>query len=216
MNDYRPYCINYQYREKLLKAFSLSGTRLSFSARVLVESGYRKLNYVCIILSGRVKQYFIDPEGAKRTILILSRGDIFGEITLLQDDFDWVLTETLESTEVLRIDGETFFTVLKTDPDVGKELLRMVSTKFRILMAEIHDMTFYSTRERLAELLKRLSKQHGIRTEQGVEINLKLTHEEIAAMIGSSRATVTRMLEDLEQEGFIKRRGKHLILLTSS
>jgi CRP/FNR family transcriptional regulator len=68
-----------------------------------------------------------------------------------------------------------------------------------------------STKERLFSLLRRLSVQHGSLKETGYEINLNLTHEELATMIGSTRSTVTKLLKTLESEGKITRNGKKII-----
>lgn len=210
LNDYKA---NYKYRKQLLKSFGNKGTKFSFPENSFIEFEYKKLDYIYLILNGRIKQYFIDYEGQEKTILILSKGDIFGEITMFQEDYDLVITETIEPTIVTKINKDTFYKVLNENPILYNELLLMITTKFRILMAQIHDTVFLNVKEKLYFLLKRLSIQQGIKTNMGARINMKLTHQELANMIGASRSTVTKILNELEKEKKIKRSGKYIYIL---
>jgi len=207
------YQANYNYRDELLKSFSNTGEKFNFPENSFIEFEYKKLDYIYLILNGQIKQYFIDYEGQEKTILILSKGDIFGEITMIQEDYDLVITETIKHTTVTRINKNTFYEILTQNPILYSELLLMITTKFRILMAQVHDTVFLNTKEKLYFLLKRLSIQQGTKTNKGVKINMKLTHQELANMIGSSRSTVTRILKELENEEKIQRKGKYLYIL---
>src|SRR5690554_1904010 len=120
-------------------------------------SNNKKLDYVYLIIDGKIKQYFIDYSGIEKTILLLSSGDMFEEITMIQEDYDLVITETLTSTSVCKIKKDTFYTFLKNNPSLYNDILIMVTTKFRILMAQVYDFSFYDTKNRLYFLLKRLA-----------------------------------------------------------
>lgn len=80
-------------------------------------------------------------------------------------------------------------------------------------MAQVYDFSFYSAKNRLYFLLRRLAIQQGIKVNKGTKINLKLTHQDLATMIGSTRSTVTKMLNELEDEGNIMKAGKYIIIL---
>src|SRR5699024_9267572 len=103
------YQANYNYRDELLKSFSNTGEKFNFPENSFIEFEYKKLDYIYLILNGQIKQYFIDYEGQEKTILILSKGDIFGEITMIQEDYDLVITETIKHTTVTRINKNTFY-----------------------------------------------------------------------------------------------------------
>lgn len=207
------YQINHEYREKLINGFIDSGQSIYFKKRSLVEFEYKKLNYIYLIAKGRVKQYFIDGDGIERTILILSKGDVFGEITLFQNDYDMVITEAIEDTHVIKVNEETFLKKIKENSELDISLFKLITTKFRILMAEIYDLTFYSIKDRLMSFIIRFSKQNGAEIDIGTKIDIKLTHQEIATMVGTTRSTVTKALAELQDEGLIKIENKFIVIL---
>jgi len=208
---FHDYTAKLDYRKILQKYFSNKGHRLVFPKKKFIECTYRKLDVVYLIVRGKIKQYFLDNDGTERTILVLSKGDMFGEITLIQGDSDRVISETLEETEVIRIAKKDFFDTLD-NKEVYNALLEMITTKFRIIMAQLYDNTYCSARTRLINLLTRLSRQYGIKEANTIKIDIKLTHEEIANMIGSSRSTVTRLLNDLSKNNYIQLKNKYIYL----
>lgn len=207
------YNANYSYRKNLLYNFKDKGEIIEYDINSFIEFEHKKLDYVYLIIDGKVKQYFIDYSGSEKTILLLSSGDMFGEITMIQEDYDLVITESLTHTTVCKISKNTFYTFLQNNPSIYNDILLMITTKFRILMAQLYDYSFYNAKNRLYFLLKRLAIQQGIKVCKGTKINLKLTHQELATMIGSTRSTVTKMLNELEDEGKIIKTGKYIIIL---
>jgi len=88
----------------------------------------------------------------------------------------------------------------------------MITTKFRILMSQIYDNSYLDTKKRLLSLLNRLWVQQGSSNQLGHTIDLILTHEELANMIGSTRSTVTRLMKVLESENKIIRDGRKIYI----
>lgn len=207
------YTINYSYRKSLLENLKDIGTEMFFKQGEFIEFEFKKLNYVYLILDGKVIQYFLDIHGKERIILILSSGDLFGEITMMQEDYDQVITKAHTNTKVCKIYKNDLMSYLEKNPHLYNSILLMVTTKFRILMSQLYDNAYFDAKQRLYRLLKRLSVQHGIEVKGGKRIDLKLTHEELGNMINSTRSTVTRLLKELEKEGDIIRRGKYLIVV---
>lgn len=157
-------------------------------------------------------QFFLDKDGNIKVLLILSKGDLFGEVTIFQDDYDHVNTKTFSNATICKISKDKFFETLRSDPSLYETLLLMITTKFRTLMYQIYDSTYLNAEDRLYSLLKRLSIQHGIKKDIGREIILTFTHEELADMIASTRSTVSKLLKALESEGKIRRIGKRIVV----
>lgn len=208
----KDYQINYDYKDILLKDLKNIGNIVEFKANSLIEFEHKKLDYIYLINNGIVKQYFINIDGAQKTLLILSAGDIFGEITMIQGDYDQVITKAISNTQLYKIYKDEFYNYLKENPHVYNSILLMITTKFRILMSQIHDKTYRDTKGRLYHLLKRLSMQHGSICEYGTKIDLIFTHKELADMINSSRSTVTRLINELEKENKIIRDKRKIII----
>lgn len=199
-----------EYRKVLLKYFSDIGIEIFYDKNEILDL---KGEYVYLITDGRIKQYFINFDGKEKTILLLSNGDMFGEITLFQGEADVLITETIEFSKIRKIGKDTFDDILANNPDLIDAVLKMETTKFRILMAQLYDNSFFSTKYRLFYFLKRLSEQLGTRIDEGTKINIKLTHQDIANLIGTTRSTVTKLINDLIQEGIIKIEDRYIIIL---
>ena len=90
----------------------------------------------------------------------------------------------------------------------------LISNKFKILMAQLHDSSFLDVSLRLRNLLERLAVQIGIPCEEGIKINMRFTHENLAYMINSTRSTVTKKLAELEEQDFISFKNKYIIVKT--
>ncbi len=200
------------YRQKNLEAFSSLGIQKDFPSKTILEVSGRPKSYVYLLLHGHVRQYFIAPEGTEKTLLLLSRGDLFGEITCLQQDHDQVFTQALSSVSVCQIPVKDFIALLQNDSSISYAVNQMLSYKFRILMAQLQDSSFCDAGERLKNLLLRLSAQQGRKTEYGIQIPCRYTHEELAGMISSTRSTVSRKMKFLREEGFLTIRGRYLYI----
>jgi CRP/FNR family cyclic AMP-dependent transcriptional regulator len=78
---------------------------------------------------------------------------------------------------------------------------------------QIQDLTFLNARERILKILLRLSKEHGTLLPSGeMRINLKLTHQQIADLVGAARETASKILQELQEEGLIIVDQKKIIL----
>ena len=95
-----------------------------------------------------------------------------------------------------------------------KHLIKSLNRKIRIILYQMKDLSFQNVEKRLANLLIRLSNQHGKKSENKfVEIEMELTHQELANMIASTRASVTRALNKFQKENLIKVDAKKYIIL---
>lgn len=213
MFEFGDYSLNHSYREILLQHFGSVGDVMVYRKDTLIEFEYNKLGHVYFILEGKVKQYFTNVHGQEKTFLILTKGDMFGEVTMLQNDHDHCITRTYSDAKIARISRQVFDSVLQEHPQLQLQLMLMLTTKIRLLMYQIFDGNYLDAKEKLYALLQRLSMQHGAPQDDGTLINLDLTHEELARMIGSTRSTVTKMINQLAGEDKILRLGKQLVVL---
>lgn len=210
---FNDYSLNYSYRNNLLNYFKDKGEILNYRERTYIISEYEKLDYVYLVLNGRVKQSFVNYHGTEKTILLLTKGDMFGEIAMIQEGWELLTTETLLPTTVCKIGKNAFDRCLKNNPILYNDILIMATTKLRMLMTQLYDLSFFDSKSRLYFLLNRIALNHGVKCNKGTIINLKqLTHQDIATMIGCTRSTVTRLLKELAEENKIIRDGKYIIV----
>lgn len=200
------------YRNALLNFFSGKGTILVFRKKTNIEFGGNPANYVYLIRKGVVQQHFLDQSGNIKTLLILTKGDLFGEITLFQGDLDLVITQAHGDVEVEKIPADLFSSLLEKNPQIYYYISLMLSSKARIFMAQVKDSSFCDATQKLKNLLLRLSFQHGEDVKEGTRIIHRFTHEDLARMISSTRSTVTKKMKTLENEGFIEIVNHYIIV----
>lgn len=168
---------------------------------------------VYLLKSGRVKIARISEEGREVTLALLEPGEIFGELEILDDSPRDTLAEALDDSQLCVIQRETFLTLIRSRPELAFRLTKLIGFRMRQIESRVEDLVFRDVPSRLAHLLFQLSKDYGRETPQGILLRIKITHQEIANLIGSIRETVSAVLGDFKKEGLISFDGRQIILL---
>lgn len=137
------YHMQKNYKDTLLHHFGFVGTELDFSAGSLIDYDFGMKDFCYLIMSGTIKQYFLDADGKERILLVLSRGDLFGDITMLQKTSDMVISESMTECRVRRIEKSEFWKLVDSEPELGHALVTMMSTKFRLLLFQLYDQAYF-------------------------------------------------------------------------
>lgn len=154
-----------------------------------------------IIKSGVVKIYRLDE--TKEIILALFReGDFFGEMSLISAGLTRSATaETLEACTLYTLKRSAFVPYMEKSPKLCLKLLETTMERLRRANEQIYDLTFLGVRSRVMKTIIRLSEQHGVSGEGGLLIDIKLTHQQLANMVGTVRESVTKVLQEMQEEG---------------
>lgn len=168
---------------------------------------------VYFLKRGRVKLVYVDDQGHKLTLAICRPGQPFGELTLGEERTPHrFLAQALEDVELCWISKEVLVQLAQERPQLSLRLTKWVGEQLRELQFKLEDLIFKDVPTRLAKLLEQLAHDEGQPVAEGIEIGLKLTHQEIAELIGSTRETTTLMLSQFKKSGLItKRRGRIVI-----
>lgn len=163
-----------------------------------------------IIKSGTVKVYRVD--NTKQITLALFRsGDFFGEMSIMQKDGTRSANaETLESTVLYSLKRATFFEYMARTPALCMRLLEATMGRLRGANEQIHALSFLDVRSRILKTIHQLSQEHGEPHLDKVLITVKLTHQEIANMVGTVRESVTKVLQELQDDRVISIRNKQI------
>lgn len=160
---------------------------------------------VYFLLKGAVKLSRVYEAGEEITVALLRENSVFGVLSLItghrSDRFYHAVAFT--PVELLSVPIEQVEKALKDDPDLSMVMLRGLSS--RILQTEmmIETLAHRDMGSRLVSFLLILCRDFGIPSTNGITIDLKLSHQEIAEAIGSTRVTVTRLLGELRQKKMI-------------
>lgn len=162
---------------------------------------YRTSNYFHFIVSGRLKIYQIEGHsGREFTFFLLKKGDVFDILCLLDSCDHDVYYETLDRVVLLTISMERMRGLISKYPQINKNILPYLSHQMRILEEYATNITLIDISTRLARLILK-----NINTESHeLELINDLSNEEIANLIGSTRAVVNRHLQQFKNDGILK------------
>src|SRR5579872_3759035 len=159
---------------------------------------------VYLVKRGNVRISRLTPDGKEITVAILGAGDIFGEETLFEEGERTTIATTVGETLLCTAKAEDLFELLSKDAELALNVAKIVHERLNDASATIEDLAYARVPDRLMHLFGRLAMEHGVEEAGGTRIDIKLTHADIASLIGSTRETVTAELANLTREGRIK------------
>ena len=173
-------------------------------------TGYTTIHKISIVVNdGRMKIFTINPLTFEEyTLYVLTSGDIFNIITLLDAEKDDLSAMAIEELEILHCNIDIARGWIKKYEGFNKQLLTYLSKRLRLAQEYNISKTFYTVEMRLAKLI-----YENISTDNN-EINLinNLSHKEIAKMLGTNRTVVNRNLQQLKSDGMITLKYKKIII----
>lgn len=166
---------------------------------------------VYLIKEGRVKVSRYSPEGREQILALLEPGDLVGDLGLVRET-EPVHVEAFENTLICELSRRDFVALLRRQPDVMLRVIRLLAARLRIAEEEIADLVFRDVPGRLASLLLRLAEAYGERDGGKMRLTLRLTHYDIASMIGATRETVTSTLGRFRQARLIVTEQRYIVI----
>jgi CRP-like cAMP-binding protein len=168
---------------------------------------------VYLLKKGRVKIANSAPSGKEVTFDILEPGEVFGELEVLEDAPRSTSAETLDDTLICVIPRKDFDQYLAMHPNVTVKLTKLIGLRLRKIQSRVEDLVFRDVPARLAHLLVELSKSDGVKEATGIRLKAKLTHQEMANLIGCSRETVSSTLGQFRDDGLVRLDGRTITIL---
>lgn len=166
-----------------------------------------------IILSGRVKISRISDDGREVILSMLSDGDFFGEMSLLDGHTRSANVTASEESELLVIRREEFLQMLKDYPQIAINLLKELAQRIRKSDEHIKSLSLQDATGRVATTLLRIAEDSGMFRKGQVEISELPLQQDLANMAGTSRETISRVIKSLTEDGFLKKQGGKIIIL---
>lgn len=166
-----------------------------------------------IVRVGYVKIYRVAEDGREKTLALLSNGEFFGEMALLDEEPRSAVAETLESTTLYILHRNDFRRLLAESASMSLQILRVLTRRLRQTNAQVTDLVFKDVRSRVGRALLDLAKRHGVAIEAGSKVALKLTHQELANLVGTARETVSRILAEFQDARYITFEGRYVVVV---
>jgi CRP/FNR family transcriptional regulator, cyclic AMP receptor protein len=164
-----------------------------------------------VIITGKVKIHNETADGADCIIAILSEGDFFGEMAVIDGEERSADATTLEPTELLMLTRDDLHDILQRYPRISLRLLATLAGRLRRTNEAYQAYSTLDVNGRLALQLLRLSEQHGIVTTSGVRIDLRLTQTDLGALVGASRESVNKVMGFFRRQGYVSIDDKNQI-----
>jgi CRP-like cAMP-binding protein len=167
---------------------------------------------VFFVNGGRVKISKVTRDGKELTLAYRGPGEVFGELVLIDGGPREEMAEAMENALITEIERSEFERLIQREGMVGYRLTKIVAERRREVENKIETLIFKDVNAKLAELLLRLAVEYGVEDERGTLVALKITHQEMANLIGSTRETVSLTLSQFKRKGLIQTDGRKVIL----
>ena len=194
--------------DQLLRAIANRGGVRNYAANTVLVTEEDQSDTLFIILSGRVKAYGAAEDGREVVYATQSAGEYFGEMTLDGGPRS-ASVMTLEPTTCAVVPGPEVRDFLAQQPDFALHLIKKLIHLARASTEHVKSLALDDVYGRVTKLLRTLARE-----EDGVfAVPDKLTQQDIAERVGSSREMVSRVFKPLSEGGYVEVRGGRIVLL---
>ena len=167
-----------------------------------------------VLKKGMVRLISVSDQGRETILHILKPDEVFGELFLSEQKRPFTAIAA-EDSLVTIISQESFVELLSAFPAVALNFIRLLSKRLATVERGLVEFSHTWSYHRLARVLLQLSEKYGREVPSGTLINVRLTHEDLANLIGTSRETVTTQLSKFTRMGLLKRESRHFIVARS-
>ncbi len=169
--------------------------------------------YMYIIFEGEVKAIQTTEDGKEIILAMHGSGDFFGEISLLDGKTIPARVMVTKDAITAIISKKDFYSLLGHNK-VAIKMSQILCSRLRESWAKVQMLNFNNASQRVKMLLIMLSDKYGSKSDEGIILKIKLTHQDIAEMSGMTRETVTRVIDKLQKSGEIAVLKNKVIRLT--
>lgn len=180
-----------------------AGERTYKKRRLLMQEG-DQAEAVYFLHQGKVKLVKMNPDGQEKMVSIIQPGQMFGEISAFDNGTCPYSAETLEEVRLTAIRVSDFRDLIALHPGLAIACLRMEAKRLRKAYRHMKNLALLDTYGRVAARLFKLTREYGVPEGNGIRIQLTLTRQEMAQLIGTSRETVSRILAEYERLGILE------------
>ncbi|WP_166823746.1 Crp/Fnr family transcriptional regulator [Thalassoroseus pseudoceratinae] len=167
---------------------------------------------IVLLTSGRVKIYHLTADGKEAVIGLIDPGELFGELAVFGNGPREEFAETMEKSTAVLIPSELVHQLMQDHPTVTLGVTKLMGLQRRRVERRLKSLLFRSNRERVIYLLLELAEKYGQPSADGVRLTIRLSHQELANIIGTTRESVTMLLGELQTEGLVKIERRRIIL----
>jgi trimethylamine corrinoid protein len=171
------------------------------------------VSWIYLVKHGRVKTHVLSKDGKARAFGIYGRDDALGLTAFVLGRDHLFSASAWEEAEVWVVSPEDLAALLQSDPAFARAVIHYLATYVEAFQNEVEALSFLDTQDRLKRSLEALAATHGHETREGIQLDLTITHEEIAELTAADRSTVTMLLNELKRQGYLWKVGRKIVIL---
>jgi len=165
-----------------------------------------------IVVTGQVKISRISEDGREVILAVLAEGDFFGELSLLDGQARSANVTVMKDSEMMLIHRDDFLALLKSFPQIAINLLRELASRMRKSDAQIKSLSLKNATGKVTATLLRLAEDIGVADEKRLIIHSLPTQQDLANMAGTSRETISRVIQKLVNDKIVHKDGNKMII----
>lgn len=165
------------------------------------------------ITRGKAKKYKADKDGKEHIIYVANTGELLGYHALLSESRYPDAAAALEESLVAFIPKEDFLQALEQSKVLSRRLLKTLSHEFAVLANSLSLIAQKSVRERFALQLVILREKYKVNFEPGMAVEINMSREDLAALVGTGPENIVRVLSEFKEEGILQTKGRKIIIL---
>lgn len=167
---------------------------------------------VLLLARGRVRIFHVTPEGKQAILTFVDPNEVFSELSAFEGAKRDEFAEAHDDSLVVMVPRTVITGLLKQHTTMASGWNRLLQTRLRRVERRVKSLLFRSSRDRVIHLLLELAEKYGQSSLSGVLINVRMSHGDMASVIGSTRETVTIVLGELQAEGLVEVEHRRMTL----
>jgi CRP-like cAMP-binding protein len=197
-----------------LAAIAAAGT-----LRAVEEDGFffqqgDPAGHIYVLTAGRLRLTQVSVDGQQVVLRIIVPGQMFGAIGLTPGAAEYpCAAQAIEDSQALAWDNETFRAFCERNPKLSFSLMGLMTTYIQEMQSRFRELATERVEQRVARTLLRLAAQTGRKVENGVLVDMLLSHQELAEMAGTTLYTVSRLFSDWERRGLIETGREKVVIV---
>ncbi len=162
------------------------------------------MRIVYVVKRGAVRIARETPDGKDVTVALLGAGDFFGEETLFDDRPRTTVAVVVEDALLCTVKADDLFGLLSRDPVLALNVAKVLTWRLDDARATMEDLAYARVGDRIVHLYRKLATEHGVAVPGGTKVDLRLTHADVASLVGSTRETVSAEFAKLVEAGRLR------------
>lgn len=185
--------------EPLLRSVAGECTTNAYPAGTILFRENEMGTVLYFVVSGAIKIYTSNANGESKILSIITKGESFGELSLLDGKPRSATAQVLEDTKLLSLSAKKFNQLLRNNPEISLGIIRQLSERLRETNQQVHDLTYLNNKQRVMKNLLQLASTHGSRSAKTIHIRLSLNYDELAQMAGVSKTALFQVFHELQE-----------------